>query len=135
MYKCISVVFHLKRPLLRVRGAFTPYISSPVVLVAPALRHSGVHRSRPRYACWLRGQAPLDSPVRVQRDRVQSAKSWGTRQHHAKANEVVDVARDVLFAIGAAHVLRIDPEDAAPQDAELLYRGLQSFPFDSGYPL
>jgi len=63
---------------------------------------------------------PLDSP-RDQRNRVQRSredKSWGTRQRHAKPNVVVDVARGAPVTKGAAHVPRIDPEGAAPQDAE-----------------
>src|SRR5215831_11189375 len=43
----------------------------------------------------------------------------GTRQRHAKSNVVVGVARVVPVTIGAAHVLMIVPEGAAPQDAGL----------------
>ena len=64
-----------------------------------------------------RGDTPLDSPFRVQRDRDQRTKSWGTRQRHAKANVVEDVARAAPVTIGAAHALTIAPEGAAPQDA------------------
>ena len=62
------------------------------------------------------GLSPRDQRNRVQRSRED--KSWGTRQRHAKPNVVVDVARGAPVTKGAAHVPRIDPEGAAPQDAE-----------------
>jgi hypothetical protein len=52
----------------------------------------------------------------------------GTRQRHAKSNVFADDARDVPVTIGAAHVLKSEPEGAAPPDAGRVFRGLQILP-------
>ena len=74
-----------------------------------------------------RGDTPLVSPFRVQRDRDQSTKSSETRQRHTKPNAVEDDARVAPVTIGAAHALRTAPEGAAPQDAGRLFMCLQTF--------
>jgi hypothetical protein len=85
-------------------------------------------RAEPKPPCIVLACADRDRATRrVQRDRDQNTKSWGTCQRHAKANEVVDDARVAPATRGTAHALTNDPEGAAPPGAGRLFRGLQHF--------